>query len=29
LANPGLEELLRIIDETEELVQTGRDLGGC
>jgi len=29
LANPGLEELLRIIDETEELVWTGRDLGGC
>ena len=29
LANPGLEELLRIIDETEELVRTGRDLGGC
>ena len=29
LANPGLKELVRIIDETEELVQTGRDLGGC
>ena len=29
LVNPGLEELLRIIDETEELVWTGRDLGGC
>jgi hypothetical protein len=28
-ANPGLEELLRIIDETEELVRTGRALGGC
>ena len=29
LVNPGLEELLRIIDQTEELVRTGRDLGGC
>jgi hypothetical protein len=29
LVNPGLEELLRIIDETEELVRTGSDLGGC
>ena len=29
LTNPGLEELLRIIDETEELVRSGRDLGGC
>ena len=29
VANPGLEELLRIINETEELVRTGRDLGGC
>jgi len=29
LVNPGLEELLRIINETEELVRTGRDLGGC
>ncbi len=29
LSNPGLEELLRIIDETEELVRTGRDLRGC
>ena len=28
LVNPGLEELLRIINETEELVQTGRKLGG-
>jgi hypothetical protein len=27
--NPGLEEVLRIIDETEELVRSGRDLGGC
>ncbi len=28
-ANPGLEKLLKILDETEELVRTGRDLGGC
>ena len=28
-ANPGIEDLLEIIDETEELVRTGRDLGGC
>ena len=27
--NPSLEELVAIIDETEELVRTGRDLGGC
>lgn len=27
--NPGLEALLEIIDETEELVRAGRDLGGC
>jgi hypothetical protein len=29
LENPGLEEMLEIIDETEGLVQTGRDLRGC
>jgi hypothetical protein len=29
LENPGLEEMLGIIDETEELVQTGRELRGC
>jgi F420-dependent methylenetetrahydromethanopterin dehydrogenase len=29
LENPGLEETLAIIDETEELVGEGRDLGGC
>ncbi len=29
LENPGLEEMLEIIDETEELVRAGRDLGGC
>jgi hypothetical protein len=27
--NPGMEELLAIIDETEELVRAGRGLGGC
>lgn len=27
--NPGLEQLLQIVDETEDLVQSGRDLGGC
>jgi hypothetical protein len=29
LENPGFDELLAIIDETEELVRSGRDLGGC
>ena len=29
LENPGLDELLAIIDETAELVRSGRDLGGC
>ena len=29
LENPGLEEMLGIIDETEELVRTGRELRGC
>ena len=29
LENPGLEEILGIIDETEELVGTGRELRGC
>jgi hypothetical protein len=27
--NPGLEELLEIIDEAEKLLQRGRSLGGC
>jgi hypothetical protein len=27
--NPGMEELLAVIDETEELVRTGVGLGGC
>lgn len=27
--NPGLDDLLEAIDETEKLIQTGRDLGGC
>ena len=29
LTNPRIEELLEIIDEAEELVRTGLDLGGC
>ena len=29
LENPGLEEVLGIIDETEEMVRTGRELRGC
>ena len=29
LENPGLEEMLGIIDETEELVRSGRELRGC
>src|ERR671921_1833471 len=29
LENPGLEEVLGIIDETEELVRSGRELRGC
>ena len=27
--NPGLEEILEIIDETEDLVWTRRELRGC
>jgi hypothetical protein len=27
--NPGMEDLLRAIDETEELVRSGCALGGC
>jgi hypothetical protein len=27
--NPGMEELLAVIDETEGLVRTGVGLGGC
>ena len=27
--NPGMEELLAVIDETEGLVRTGGRLGGC
>ena len=27
--NPGMEELLAVIDETEELVRAGGDVGGC
>src|SRR5215213_4086191 len=29
LQNPGLEEMLAIIDETEEMVRPGRALMGC
>jgi hypothetical protein len=29
LENPGLEEVLGIIDETEEMVRSGRELRGC
>jgi F420-dependent methylenetetrahydromethanopterin dehydrogenase len=29
LENPGLEQILEIIDETAELVETGRELRGC
>ena len=29
LENPGLEEMLEIIVETEELLRTGRELRGC
>ena len=29
LENPGLEEVLGIIDETEKLVRSGRELRGC
>jgi hypothetical protein len=29
LENPGLEQILEIIDDTAELVQTGRELRGC
>jgi hypothetical protein len=29
VVNPGMEELLAIIDETEESVRAGRGLRGC
>ena len=29
VVNPGMEELLRIVDETEGSVRTGRGSGGC
>ena len=29
LYNPGLEDLLGVIDEVEELIRSGRELGGC
>ena len=29
LKNPGMEELLAVVDEAQELVRIGHDLGGC
>src|SRR5215203_5028632 len=29
LENPGLDQILEIIDETEKLVRSGRELRGC
>jgi hypothetical protein len=29
LKNPGMEELLAVVDEAQELVRSGHDLGGC
>ncbi len=29
LKNPGVKELLSVVDETQELVRSGHDLGGC
>lgn len=29
VSNPGLEEVLEVIDEAEELLRSGRFLGGC
>ena len=29
VANPNLAELLTVVDETEQLVQTGANLVGC
>ena len=29
LENPGLEQILEIIDQTEALVRTGRELRAC
>jgi hypothetical protein len=29
LRNPGIEELLAIVDDAEDLVRSGRDPGGC
>ena len=29
MENPGMEELLAVLDETEELVRAGGELGGC
>ena len=29
MENPGMEELLAVLDETEELMRAGGNLGGC
>src|ERR671921_2560344 len=29
MQNPGIEELLAVLDETEELMRAGGELGGC
>ena len=29
MENPGMEELLAVLDETEKLVRAGGELGGC
>jgi hypothetical protein len=29
LENPGIEDLLAVVDQTGELVRSGSDLGGC
>ena len=29
VVNPGMEELLAVVDEAQELVRSGHDLGGC
>ena len=29
MENPGMEELLAVLDETEELMRAGGELGGC
>jgi hypothetical protein len=29
MENPGMEELLAVLEETEELMRAGGELGGC